>query len=309
MDCDPGHDDAVALFMVLAAGGLDLRLITTCAGNQRPEKTFANARNLLALAGRTDIPVAAGAPKPLSRELVIADYVHGESGLDGAEIPVSTAPRDPRPAVDAIHELVSGTTRGVTILATGPLTNVATYLLAHPEAKSGIDRIVLMGGACFGGNRTPNAEFNIYVDPEAADIVFRSGVPIAMFGLDVTHKAQLFDADIERIAALGSRTGTTVAGLLRFFALSTSQPFMAPPGHVEGLHMHDPCAAAYLIDPSLFTMVPLPVQVITQDGPARGCTVVDYNNTTCAAANADVAFDLDRPRFAELVHASLAQFD
>jgi pyrimidine-specific ribonucleoside hydrolase len=166
-----------------------------------------------------------------------------------------------------------------------------------------------MGGACFGGNYTPNAEFNIYVDPEAADIVLRAGVPTALFGLDVTHKAQLFDADIRRIAGLGTRTGQVFAGLLSFYHRSTTPPFMAPPGHVEGLHLHDPCAAAYLIDPSLFTMVPLAVQVVTADGPALGCTVMDCHGTTGSPPNATVAFDVDRDRFAELVHSCLAAFD
>lgn len=308
LDCDPGHDDAIALFMALASPELDLRLVTTCAGNQRPEKTFLNARRLLALAGREDVPVAQGAPRPLRRELIIADYVHGESGLDGAELPEPTVPAGDRSAIDAITAVLQDSEAPVTIVATGPLTNVAILLLARPELAAKIDSISLMGGACFGGNYTPNAEFNIYVDPEAADIVFSSGIRIAMFGLDVTHKAQIFQEEIDAITALGTRTGSVFGGLLEFYGRSNTPAFLAPEGHVEGLHMHDPCAIAYLIDPSLFTMVEARVDVVTTDGLSLGCTVVDYNRTTSKSPNALVGFDVDRERFVALIHASLASF-
>lgn len=308
LDCDPGHDDAIALFMALASPELDLRLVTTCAGNQRPEKTFLNARRLLSLAGREEVPVSQGAPHPLRRELIIADYVHGESGLDGAELPEPTVPASGRSAIDAITAVLQDAEEPVTIVATGPLTNVAILLLARPELAAKIDSISLMGGACFGGNYTPNAEFNIYVDPEAADIVFSSGIRIAMFGLDVTHKAQIFQEEIDAITALGTRTGSIFGGLLEFYGRSNTPPFLAPEGHVEGLHMHDPCAIAYLIDPSLFTMVEARVDVVTTDGLSLGCTVVDYNRTTSKSPNALVGFDVDRERFVELIHASLASF-
>jgi Inosine-uridine nucleoside N-ribohydrolase len=308
LDCDPGHDDAVALFMALASDDLELKLVTTCAGNQRPEKTFANARRLLALAGREDVPVAQGAPGPIRRNLIIADYVHGESGLDGAHLPEPTVPERGEPAIDALAALLGESPEPVTIVATGPLTNVAILLLARPDLKPKIAGISLMGGACFGGNYSPNAEFNIYVDPEAADIVFASGVDIAMFGLDVTHKAQIFQHEVDAIAALGTRTGHVFAGLLEFYGRSTTLPFLAPADHVEGLHMHDPCAIAYLIDPSLFTMIPAHVAVVTTDGPALGMTVVDYNHTTGKSPNALVGFDVDRERFVELIHTSLARF-
>lgn len=308
LDCDPGHDDAVALFMALSSPEIDLKLVTTCAGNQKPEKTFANARKLLALAGREEVPVAQGAPRPLRRKLIIADYVHGESGLDGADLPEPTVPASGKRAIDALAELLTESPEPVTIVATGPLTNVAIFLLAHPHLVSKIDSISLMGGACFGGNYTPNSEFNIYVDPEAADIVFSSGVEIAMFGLDVTHKAQIFPHEIDAIAALGTRTGEVFAGLLEFYGRSNTLPFLAPEGHVEGLHMHDPCAVAYLIDPSLFTMVAARVDVVITDGPALGATVVDYNRTTSKIPNALVGFDVDRERFVGLIHSSLASF-
>lgn len=308
LDCDPGHDDAVAILLALASEQLKVELITTSAGNQVPEKTFQNARRILALAGREDIEVAAGAPKPLRRELIIAEHIHGESGLDGAELPEPGVPPAGRRAIDAMAQILSEAQEPVTIVATGPLTNVAALLIGYPDLKDRIELISLMGGACFGGNYTPNAEFNIYVDPEAADIVFSSGVAIAMFGLDVTHKAQIFREDIERIRALGTRTGEVLAGLLDFFDLTTSRPFLAPEDHIEGVHMHDPCAVAYLIDPTLFTMVKTRVDIVTSDGHALGATVVDYNETTGREPNALVGFDVDRDRFAQLLHNSVARF-
>jgi pyrimidine-specific ribonucleoside hydrolase len=308
LDCDPGHDDAVALFMALASDLIDVALVTTSAGNQVPEKTYLNARRLLALAGREDVPVAQGASGPLRRELIIAADVHGDSGLDGADLPQPTVPESGITAIDAMATVLATASEPVTIVATGPLTNVAILLLAHPELRPKIAEISLMGGACFGGNITPNAEFNIYVDPEAADLVFSSGLPIAMFGLDVTMKAQFHTADVERVAALGTRTGDVFGGLLAFYGRAPSRPLLAPDDHVEGLHMHDPCAVAYLIDPTLFTMLPMRVDVVTTDGLTLGMTVVDWNGKSRRAKNAVVGFAVDRPRFAELVHSSLAAF-
>jgi pyrimidine-specific ribonucleoside hydrolase len=309
LDCDPGHDDAVALFMAIASDALELALVTTSAGNQVPEKTYLNARKLLALAGREDIPVARGASGPLRRNLIIAADVHGETGLDGADLPAPSVAESGMTALQAIAGVLTAATEPVTIVATGPLTNIAVLLLAHPELKPKIAEISIMGGACFGGNITPNAEFNIYVDPEAADVVFSSGVPIAMFGLDVTMKAQFHTHEVARLAELGTRTGDVFAGLLAFFGRSPSRPLLAPDDHVEGLHMHDPCAVAYLIDPSLFTMLPMRVDVVTNDGLTLGMTVVDWNGKSAREKNATVAFEVDRDRFAALVHSSLASFD
>lgn len=309
LDCDPGHDDAIMMFMALASEQIQVMGITTSAGNQVPEKTFSNARKLLALAQREDIPVAKGVRKPLKRELIIADYVHGESGLDGADLPEATVEASTKTALTLWKEILEASDEKVTIVATGPLTNVAIFLLAHPELKEKIEMISFMGGACFGGNYTPNAEFNIYVDPEACDIVLRSGVKLAMFGLDVTLKAQLFDEDIEKLKDFHTKTGDIMYGLLKFFGKTTSMPFLAEEGHIEGLHMHDPCAIAYLIQPELFTMVPLHVEVVTQDGAALGCTVCDYNETTGKPANALVGFDVNREAFRDLLLQSLAKFN
>lgn len=181
-------------------------------------------------------------------------------------------------------------------------------MLAYPDLAERIDCISIMGGACFGGNITPAAEFNIYVDPEAADIVFNSGVPLAIFGLDVTHKAQIFADEVAQLRTLGTVSGDVFAGLLEFYGQSTSTPFLAEEGHIEGVHLHDPCALAYVIDPTLFRMVPAHVSVVTADGPALGSTVVDYNHTTGLSENALVGFGVDRERLIALIHRSIAHF-
>ena len=308
LDCDPGHDDAMALLMALAAENIELLALTTSAGNQRPEKTFQNARRLLALAGCEDVPVAMGAEKPIRRELIIADDVHGESGLDGANLPEPTvSPLDIR-ANDLMAKLLGGSDEKVVIVATGPLTNVAIFLLSHPELKNKIEFISFMGGACFGGNITPHAEFNIYVDPEAADVVVQSGVPIAMFGLDVTLKAQLFPRDVQEIREIGNPVAATMADLLDFFNRTTTVPFWAEEGHVEGIHMHDPCAVAYVIDPSIFKMYPMHVDIETGDLMSRGSTVVDYDNVFGKDKNVSVSFGLDLPKFRRLIMNTMRHF-
>ncbi|MCA5011804.1 MULTISPECIES: nucleoside hydrolase [unclassified Enterococcus] len=308
LDCDPGHDDALALLMALASDKVELIGITTSAGNQLPEKTFDNTRKLLALANREDIPVAMGALKPLRRELIIADDVHGESGLDGAELPEPTAVAEKISGNDLLAKLLRESDEKVTIIATGPLTNIAIFLLSHPELKEKIELISFMGGACFGGNITPHAEFNIYVDPEAADIVVKSGVPTAMFGLDVTLKAQLFEEDIQEIRAIGNPVARTMADLLDFFNLTTTVPFLAEEGHIEGIHMHDPCAMAYVIDPSLFKVLPMHVEVETSETLALGSTVVDYDDLFKKEKNVLVGFDIDLPKFKALVIDTMSYF-
>lgn len=309
LDCDPGHDDAMALLMALASDKIDLLAVTTSAGNQKPEKTFENAKKLLALADREEIPVAKGANKPLLRELIIAENIHGKTGLDGAELPDPSVPALTIPANDLIAEILKNSQEKITLVATGPLTNIAIFLLSHPELKEKIEMISFMGGACFGGNYSPHAEFNIYVDPEAASIVVNSGVPIAMFGLDVTLKAQLFEKDIQEIRAVGNSVATTMADLLDFFNLTTTVPFWADKSHVEGIHMHDPCAVAYIIDPEMFTVYPMNVQVETSNGLSLGSTVVDYDNISNKEKNVLVAFDINLPRFKELTMKTMNYFN
>jgi pyrimidine-specific ribonucleoside hydrolase len=307
-DCDPGHDDAMALLLALSSDKLDVRLITTSAGNQTQDKTSLNARKLLSFIGVLDVEIARGAEKPLTRELIIADNIHGESGLDGADLGSALIEPGTRSALESMRDLLTKAEEKMTIIATGPLTNVAVLLSAYPELKKKIECISLMGGACFGGNWTPAAEFNIYVDPEAADIVFRSGVPIIMSGLDVTHKAQMFKEDIDRIRHVGTKTGIVMAALLDFFDASTTPYFLAEEGHVEGLHMHDACAVAYLIDPSLFRSITCNVVIETAGRYTTGCTVVDFNRRSGRPENATVLFELERERFIDLLVSAVSYF-
>ena len=197
IDCDPGHDDAVMLMLAIGSGLFDIKAITTSAGNQTQEKTLKNALKILALLG-SDIPVFRGCEKPLFRNLIIADYVHGEMGLDGPDLPEPTQQPEAQSATEAMARILTDSPEKITLVPTGPLTNIATLLLAYPHLKPKIERISLMGGGIFRGNMTPTAEFNIYVDPEAAAVVFNAGVPITMCGLDVTHKALVFQEDIDR---------------------------------------------------------------------------------------------------------------
>lgn len=309
IDCDPGHDDAMALFMAMASNEVDVVGITTSAGNQKPEKTFQNARKLVALANKEEIPVVKGASKPLRRDLIIAEEIHGETGLDGAELPNPTVPELKQSANEFLAETVRVSEEKITLIATGPLTNIAIFLLSHPELKEKIELISFMGGACFGGNYSPHAEFNIFVDPEAADIVLKSGVPTAMFGLDVTLKAQLFEEDIKEIRAIDNEVSRTMADLLDFFNLTTTIPFWAKEGHIEGIHMHDPCAVAYVIDPTLFTVYPMAVEVETSDTLALGSTVVDYDDLSDGDKNTLVAFDIDLPRFKQLMMETMMSYN
>lgn len=297
LDCDPGHDDAIALILALASPELELKAVTTSAGNQTPEKTLRNALRILTLLQRSDIPVAGGAVKPLMRELIIADNVHGESGLDGPELPEPNFAPQQCNAVELIAKTLRESAEPVTIVATGPLTNIALLLTSHAELQSKIARIVIMGGAAGLGNWTPAAEFNIYVDPEAAEIVFQSGLPIVMAGLDVTHRAQIMSEDIERFRQLGNPVAAVVADLLDFFMEYHKQEKWG----FQGAPLHDPCTIAWLIQPSMFTCVERWVGVETQGKYAQGMTVVDYYGLTNNAPNTTVMMDIDRQAFVDLL--------
>lgn len=298
IDCDPGHDDALMLMLAHGSGRFDIRAVTISAGNQTQAKTLQNALKILTLIGATDIPVFHGAEKPLFRELVIADYVHGETGLDGPALPVPQIQAQPISAVEGIAAILAAADAPVTIVPTGPLTNIATFLLAYPHLKNQIERISLMGGGIFRGNMTPLAEFNVYADPEAAAIVFRAGVPITMCGLDVTHKALVYQKDIELFRALGNNTGRAAADLMDFFSIFYRENRVELNG---GAALHDPCAIAWLINPGIFRTKPCYVDVETKGELTRGATVVDFYNTLHLEPNAIVAFDLDRDAFMDLL--------
>jgi inosine-uridine nucleoside N-ribohydrolase len=293
LDCDPGHDDAIALLLALASPEVELVGVTTTYGNQTLEKTTANALRVLELVGRTDVPVAAGANRPLERELVVAAHVHGESGLDGPVLPPATTEPVADDAVAFITER-----RPVALVATGPLTNVARYLDAH--GTDGIERIVLMGGAIAEGNYTPAAEFNIWCDPEAARLVFRSGLDVTMVGLDVTHKALLGPAMEERLRAAG-RVGAFVADLNVFFTRYHRETY-----GWEGAPIHDAVAVAHVLRPGLLETRLRNVEVELESELTRGRTVVDLWNRTDRPANAHVAVDLDVDGFFELLVERIA---
>ncbi|OFS09582.1 pyrimidine-specific ribonucleoside hydrolase RihA [Hafnia sp. HMSC23F03] len=297
LDCDPGHDDAIALILALASPELELKAVTTSAGNQTPDKTLRNALRILTLLQRSDIPVAGGAVKPLMRELIIADNVHGESGLDGPDLPEPNFAPQTCNAVELIAQTLRASQQPVTVVATGPLTNIALLLTSHPELHAKISRIVIMGGAAMLGNWTPAAEFNIYVDPEAAEIVFQSGLPIVMAGLDVTHRAQIMSEDIERFRQLGNPVAGVVADLLDFFMEYHKQEKWG----FQGAPLHDPCTIAWLIKPEIFTCVDRWVGVETQGKYTQGMTVVDYYSLTANQPNTTVMMDVDRQAFVDLL--------
>ncbi|WP_429011904.1 pyrimidine-specific ribonucleoside hydrolase RihA [Aeromonas veronii] len=305
LDCDPGHDDAIALILALASPELKVLAVTTSAGNQTPDKTLNNALRILTLLGRDDIPVAAGAPKPLARELIIADNVHGESGLDGPKLPDPAFAPQAMTGIELMARCLRESPEPVTLVPTGPLTNIALLLAAHPELKPRIARIVLMGGAAGAGNWTPAAEFNIYVDPEAADMVLKSGIPITMCGLDVTHEAQVMDEDIERVRTITNPVAQCVAGLLDFFMIYHRDPKWG----FAGAPLHDPCTIAWLLAPELFHGVECRVDIETSGEHTVGMTVVDRYGLTGKPANALVLLGLDRPGFIDLLVTRLRAFD
>ncbi|MGL4885298.1 MAG: pyrimidine-specific ribonucleoside hydrolase RihA [Aeromonas veronii] len=305
LDCDPGHDDAIALILALASPELKVLAVTTSAGNQTPDKTLNNTLRILTLLGRDDIPVAAGAPKPLARELIIADNVHGESGLDGPKLPDPAFAPQAMTGLELMAKCLRESLEPVTLVPTGPLTNIALLLAAHPELKPKIARIVLMGGAAGAGNWTPAAEFNIYVDPEAADMVFKSGIPITMCGLDVTHEAQVMDEDIERVRVITNPVAQCVAGLLDFFMIYHRDPKWG----FAGAPLHDPCTIAWLLAPGLFHGVECRVDIETWGEHTVGMTVVDRYGLTGKPANALVLLGLDRPGFIDLLVTRLRAFD
>jgi inosine-uridine nucleoside N-ribohydrolase len=300
LDCDPGHDDAIALLLALGSPEIRLLGVTTVAGNQTLAKTTDNAIRVLAHVGRDEIPVAAGAGRPLVRASRVADDVHGDSGLDGPDLPPAARAAVPEQAIDWIADAVRRESEPVTLVATGPLTNVALLLARHPEPASRLERIVLMGGAIGLGNITPAAEFNIWADPEAAQRVFSCGLDVTMVGLDVTHRALLTSAHAERLAATG-RSGQLVADLHNFYAR-----FHARSYGWDGAPVHDAVALAHVIDSTLLGTQTCPVLVDTGGEPSRGRTYVDLHRVTDWRPDCDVAVDIDSERFLTLLLERIA---
>jgi pyrimidine-specific ribonucleoside hydrolase len=301
LDCDPGHDDALAIIVALARPELELLAVTTVAGNAGLDATTRNALRVLTLAGRTDIPVAAGAARPLQRELHVAANVHGASGLAGADLPEPAAGPRSEGAIELIRSVLEAAPEPVTIAAVGPLTNVALLLRTHPELAGRIASIRVMGGAVTEGNTTASAEFNIWQDPEAAQIVLDCGRPITLMTLDVTHQALFTAADVERLEALGTRIGTIFADLLRYFSR-----FHAERYGWDGSPIHDAVTVAHLAVPDLVRTVAYRVDVETTSELTRGRTVVDLHGLTGKPANADVGVAIDRSRFIDLLVDAVA---
>ncbi len=294
-DCDPGHDDAIALLLALGSPELNLLGVTTVCGNQTLEKTTANAIRVLDYVGRHDVSVAAGADRPLVRDRHVAAEVHGETGLDGPDLPPASRPPEPAHAIDWIAMTLIGHPDPVTLVPTGPLTNIALFLARYPELAGRVERIVLMGGAIGEGNVTPAAEFNIWADPEAAHRVFTSGIDLTMVGLDVTHQALLGPADVARLRSSG-RAGTLVADLFEFYVQFHRRRY-----GWEGAPVHDAVAMAHVIDGGLLTTEHVGVVVDTGPELSRGRTHADRSGLADWERNCHVAVAIDSDRFREML--------
>ena len=298
IDTDPGQDDAVAILLALGSSELEILGITAVAGNVPLKLTENNARKICELAGRPDIKVYSGAIRPLVRELVTAEEVHGKTGLDGSELSEPTMKLQEQHAVGYLVEtLMHEETGTVTLCQLGPLTNIALAMIREPRIAPRIKEIVLMGGGFFeGGNVTPSAEFNIYVDPHAADVVFRSGVPIVMMPLDVTHKALTTTNRIDAFRKLGTKVGLATAQMLEFFERYDESKY-----GTDGSPLHDPCVIAYLIKPELFQGRHCNVTVETASELTMGMTVVDWWGVTKRPKNATFMRDIDHDDFFALL--------
>ena len=304
IDTDPGQDDAIAILAALAAPELHVLGITAVAGNVPLGLTARNALRLVELAGLPEVPVFAGCDRPLRRGLVTAEHVHGKTGIDGADLPDPATELQPQHAVDwMIETLLAAGEQEITICPVGPMTNVATVLETAPETARHIREIVCMGGGFFGGgNTTPTAEFNVFVDPEAARIVLHSGAPVTMLPLDATHKALMTDAWINQVRALGTRTGAAAAGMLDFY-----ERFDVDKYGTFGGPLHDPHVIAYLLRPDLYRGRHCNVEVETESPLTTGMTVVDWWDVTDRPANCQFITEVDPDGFYDLLLDLLAR--
>ncbi len=303
IDCDPGHDDAIALMLAHGSPEIDLLAVTTVAGNQTLAKVTHNARVVATVAGMRDVPIAAGSDRPMVREPRTAPTIHGETGLDGPILPDPRVALDPRPAVDLIIETVLAHDPGaVTLVPLGPLTNIAYAMRRHPPLVDRVAGVVLMGGGYSKGNVTAAAEFNIYCDPEAAHIVFSAGWPVTQVGIDLTHQALATPDVIDRITALATEPGRFVRDVLLEYGRNyrAAQGFSAPP-------VHDPCAVARIIDPSIVRTRPAHVEVELAGTHTTGMTVTDFLGRGGVPLDTEVATDLDHEMFWNLVVDALGR--
>lgn len=297
LDCDPGHDDVIALFLAYGNPDIDLLAVTTVVGNQTLDKVTYNALSVARVAGLTGVPIAAGCQRPLVREITVAGDIHGESGLDGPQLPEPVQQVESQHAVDLIIETVMAhEPKTVTLVPTGGLTNIAMAVRKEPAIAERVQEVVLMGGGYHTGNYSPVAEFNIVIDPEAAHIVFNESWPVLMVGLDLTHEALATPEVVERITAIGTGPSQFVVELFEFFATmyKSTQGFDAPP-------VHDPCAVAYVIDRSVMTTRLTPVDIELRGALTTGMTVADLRAPAPPDCTTSVAVDLDRDKFWDLV--------
>ena len=307
IDCDPGQDDAVALFLAMASPDeLEILGITAVAGNVPLDLTQRNVRLMCDIAGRSDIPVFAGCDKPMVRELLTAEKVHGKTGIDGIDVAEPTTPLQEQHAVDFIVEtLRAAEDESVTLVPTGPLTNIGTVIDRAPDVLAKIRQLVIMGGAMReGGNYSPSAEFNILVDPHAAAIVFDCGRPITSMGLDVTHQVLSTRARVERIRQLGNPVAEATAGMLGFFERHDSKKY-----GVEGAPLHDPCTIAWLLAPELFEGKFCNLSVETQSELTMGHTAIDFWHVTDRPHNVNWIYSVDADGFYDLLTDRLARFE
>ena len=297
LDCDPGHDDAIAMLLAWGSPEIDLVGVTTVMGNQTIEKVTRNALSVARVAGITGVPFARGAHRPLVRQIEVAESIHGKSGLDGPRLPEPTMELDPRHAVDFIIDTIMAADMGdITLVPTGALTNIAMAVRKEPRIVERVKQVVLMGGGVNVGNWSATSEFNIVIDPEAAHIVFNEPWPLTMVGLDLTHEALATPAVVEAIAAIGTAPSRFVGELLEFFGETyrEQQGFEHPP-------VHDPCAVAFVIDPTVMQVTRVPLDVELAGTLTLGMTVADFRAPAPADCTTQVAGKLDHAKFWSLV--------
>lgn len=306
IDCDPGQDDALMLFMALSAPELDVLGIVAVAGNVPLAAAALNIRILADICQRTDVPLFAGSDKPLHRDLVTAEYVHGKTGIDGVALYEPTVQLQDQHGVDfIIQTLLAATTNEITLVATGPLTNIAAAIIKAPQITHHIKQIIVMGGAMFeGGNITPSAEFNVYVDPHAWEIVLNAGRPIFAFGLDVTHQVLSSPQRIANIRKLDNRVARAAADLLEYFDRYDANKY-----GTQGAPLHDPCTIAFLLKPELFTLKACACQVETNSELTLGHTAVDFWQVTGNSPNLHWAHKVDCAGFFDLLNGRLALYE
>ena len=306
IDCDPGQDDAVALFLAMSAPDeLEVLGVTTVAGNVPLELTQRNARMMCDIAGRTDLPVYAGCDKPMELEAITAEYIHGNTGIDGVDVFEPQTPLQDVPAVDYIVDTLRKAEKGtVTLIPTGPMTNIATAIQRDPAILDAVERIVSMGGAMReGGNRSPSAEFNVLVDPHAADIVYNCGRPVTAMGLDVTHQVLSTRERVARIRDVGNAVAEATADMLSFFHRYDTKKYGS-----EGAPLHDPCTVAWLLRPDLFETKVCNLSVETRSELTLGHTAVDFWHVTDRPHNVEWTYTVDAEGFYDLLVERLAWF-